>query len=205
MLMSKQWLREHRKEAYYKKAKREGYRSRAAFKLFQINKKFRLMKEGQRVIDLGAAPGGWSQVALELVGSGGKVIGVDIDSITPMTGVDFIKGDMTAEETLDRIKEKMEVADVIISDLSPNISGHYSVDQAKSVYLAGMALKTAERLLRPGGKFVVKIFEGEDFPEFLQNLRKKFEFVKVYSPPATRQQSSEVYVVCKRYLIGEVD
>jgi len=199
--MSKNWLREHRQDSYYRKAKQEGYRSRAAFKLYQINQKFRLMRKGNMVIDLGAAPGGWSQVALEIVGDEGMVVGIDIDSIRPMPGAEFIRGDMLAIDAMDRLREKIDKADVIISDMSPNISGNYTVDQAKSVYLAMKALKVVDAFLKPGGNFIVKIFEGEDFPEYIEDLHKKFEFVKVYSPPASRAQSSEVYVICKGYLI----
>ncbi|UCH89721.1 MAG: RlmE family RNA methyltransferase [Thermoplasmata archaeon] len=195
--MSKRWLKEHRKETYYRQAKKSGYRSRAAYKLLQINKKFRIFKANQKVLDLGAAPGGWSQVAVELVAPSGTVIGVDIDPIKPLEGAEFIKGDMTSEDTMDLIKSKIDYADVIISDMSPNISGHYSVDQAKSVYLAEQALDVVVRMLKPGGHFIVKIFQGEDFPEFLQKLKERFEFCKVHSPPASRAQSSEVYVVCK--------
>jgi 23S rRNA (uridine2552-2'-O)-methyltransferase len=197
--MSKNWLKEHRQDAYYKKAKQNGYRSRAAFKLQQLNKKFRVIKPGYSVLDLGAAPGGWSQVALEIVGDKGKVVGVDVDPITTLPGAVFIRGDMTAEETLDKIDKELDIVNVVISDMSPNISGQYSIDQARSVHLAEMALKTAERFLKSGGNFVVKIFEGEDFPEFIQKLKTKFEFVKVFSPPASRSQSSEIYVVCKNY------
>jgi 23S rRNA (uridine2552-2'-O)-methyltransferase len=197
--MSKRWLQEHRREAYYRKAKREGYRSRAAYKLLQIDKKFKLFRPGQSVLDLGAAPGGWTQVVVEQVGQDGKVVAVDLDPCKPLDGALFIKGDMTDEATVEKIIEELGQANVIISDMSPNISGQYSVDQARSVYLAEQSLIIAEKILKAGGHFVVKIFQGEDFPEFLQKLKDRFQFVKVFSPPASRSQSSEVYVVCKRY------
>jgi 23S rRNA (uridine2552-2'-O)-methyltransferase len=197
--MSKRWLQEHRREAYYRKAKREGYRSRAAYKLLQIDKKFKLFRPGQSVLDLGAAPGGWTQVAVEQVGQEGKVVAVDLDPCKPLDGAVFIKGDMTDEATVEKIMEEIGQANLIVSDMSPNISGQYSVDQARSVYLAEQSLTIAEKILKPGGHFVVKLFQGEDFPEFLQKLKDKFQFVKVFSPPASRSQSSEVYVVCKRY------
>jgi 23S rRNA (uridine2552-2'-O)-methyltransferase len=197
--MSKRWLKEHRREGYYRRAKAEGYRSRAAYKLLQINEKFKIIREGQKVLDLGAAPGGWSQVAVELVGASGKVVGVDIDPIQPLEGAVFIRGDILTSKTFDEIHEVIDKADVIISDMSPNISGQYSMDQAKSVYLAMMAFNVANKILKTSGHMVVKIFQGEDFPEFLQGLKRQFEFVKVYSPPASRSQSSEVYAVCKSY------
>lgn len=197
--MSKRWLREHRSETYYRRAKKEGYRSRAAFKLLQINKKFRIFKSGQAVVDLGAAPGGWSQAAVEQVGPSGKVVGIDLDTIKPLDGAEFIKGDMTAVQTMEELMGLLDRADVIISDMSPNISGQYSIDQAKSVYLATSALEVAEKILKAGGHFIVKVFQGEDFPEFITKLKDRFDFVKVFSPPASRSQSSEVYVICKNY------
>lgn len=197
--MGKRWLSEHKQDAYYKKAKKDGYRSRAAFKLQQLNDRFKLIKSGDAVIELGAAPGGWSQVIMEMVGNKGFLIGVDLQGIKPIDGMNFIKGDFTEEETrasMDRIMKKhgREKVDAVVSDMSPNISGHYSMDQARSIWLAGLALDSAKQHLKPGGNFLVKVFEGEDFKPFLDKVKEAFRDVKVHSPSASRKSSSEVYV-----------
>jgi len=202
--MSKRWLQEKKRDYYYKQAKRERYRSRAAYKLFQIQDKFGLMREGDAVVDLGAAPGGWSQAAAEIVGRQGIVVGVDLQSIEPMVGCEFIRGDMTQQRTVDELvrvlrSKGFEQAGVVVSDMSPNISGQYSRDQAQSVYLAGHALAFAKLVLKKGGSFLVKVFEGEDYPEYIQELKGHFSFVKPFSPPASRSSSSEIYVVCKNF------
>ncbi len=198
--MSKRWYAEHKREHYYKKAKKQGYRSRAVYKLMHINERFSILRNGDRVVDLGAAPGGWSQVARELVGESGKVVGVDLDHISPVKGVVFIAGDMTDDRTVERVLAEMPEADVIISDMSPNISGVYSLDQARSYGLAKCALDFSDRVLRPGGKMITKIFEGEDFPTFLKEAKERFRIVKPFSPRASRRKSSEVYVVCMGFL-----
>ena len=198
--MGKNWVLEKKRDYYYRMAKRENYRSRASYKLKQINEKFHIIKTGNSVIDLGSAPGGWSQVAVELTGDTGTVISIDIDPMKPIKGVKFIQGDMLLPETIEKIEAVIEEkVNAVISDMSPNISGHYSYDQVRSVELAEMALHTAEKLLRPGGNFVAKVFQGEMFPDFLKEARKKFRMVKVHSPKASRAASSEVYVVCKGY------
>ena len=201
--MSKNWLKQHKRDHYYKEAKKQGYRSRAAFKLQQINDKFKLIKKGMTVLDLGAAPGGWSQVAVELVGEKGKVIGVDLEKVKPLEPVNFIfiQGDMTKEKTKERVREHFQEdkCDTVISDMSPNITGNYSMDQARSVYLATAAMEVAIELLRPGGSFLVKVFEGEDFQEYIQELKKHFSMVKRFSPPSSRNKSSEIYVICKNF------
>lgn len=197
--MSKTWLRQHKRDHYYRSAKAEGYRSRSAYKLKQINDKFKVIKQGDRVLDLGAAPGGWSQVSLELVGDAGQVVGVDLDGIQKWESVIFIRGDMTTEKTQEKILEIMDQADVIVSDMSPDLTGHYSMDQARSVYLVEMALAMAEKMLRPGGNFVTKVFEGEDFPGLLKQLKDSFGYVRRFSPPSSRKTSSEIYLVCKKY------
>jgi 23S rRNA (uridine2552-2'-O)-methyltransferase len=201
--MNKRWLQEHKKDPYYRQAKAQGYRSRAAYKLQQVHTKFGIFKKGMTVLDLGAAPGGWSQMALELVGDKGRVVGVDLDHIKPLEKGDavFIRGDMTKDATKDRIREALgeSKCDVVISDMSPNISGNYSMDQARSVHLATAALNVARELLKPGGTFLVKVFEGEDFQEYLEDLRKSFRMVKRHSPPSSRSSSSELYVLCKGF------
>ena len=197
--MSKRWYREHKKEHFYRSAKKEGYRSRAAYKLKQIDKRFSLISKGDNVVDLGAAPGGWCQVAAELVGEYGKVVGIDLDHISPLDGVIIIRGDLLDERTVDRVRSEISTVDVVISDMSPNISGVYSLDQARSFELAMCTLGIAEKILRRYGNMVTKIFEGEDFKTYLTEVKKKFQLVKPYSPPASRNKSSERYVVCKGF------
>ena len=193
------WYSEKKKEHFYKEAKRVGYRARSSFKLLQIQKKFNVMKKGDTVVDLGAAPGGWSQVAKEIVGEKGNVIGVDISPITPLSGVTFLQADMTKQSSIDELENGLcgKKVDVVISDMSPDISGNYSVDHARSIFLSNQALKTAEYLLKSNGNFVCKVFSGEDLEDFIEKINKKFHVVKRYSPPATRKTSSEIYVIAK--------
>ena len=209
--MGKRWNRERRQDAYWHAAKRTGYRSRASFKLRQISQRYGILRKGQSVVDLGCAPGGWSQVALEVVGDSGAVVGVDLSKVRAMPPARFIRGDLTEKETLKQIRGEIakaragpasrakEGVDVVLSDMAPRISGVYSVDQARSVALAGVALDSARALLRPGGYFVVKVFEGLDFSRFLEDVRQHFAFVKVHAPLASRKQSSEVYIVAKGF------
>ena len=195
------WYTEKKREHFYKEAKRVGYRARSAFKLEQIQSKFKIIKKGNTVIDLGAAPGGWSQVAKGLVGNHGTVLGIDLSRISPMEGVTFLQGDLTEDSTIEKIKQIIgdKKVDTVLSDMSPNISGNYSVDQARSVYLCEHALKLAELLLRPGGNFVCKVFEGEDLQDFIKKTSKIFKTVRQSSPPASRKSSSEIYIIA-RYL-----
>ncbi|HEC76465.1 MAG TPA: RlmE family RNA methyltransferase [Thermoplasmatales archaeon] len=190
------WTAERKKDYYYKEAKKHGYRARSAFKLIQINKRYGVLKKGGIVIDLGSSPGGWSQIASRYAS---KVIAVDTQPMQPIEKVVFIQGDITDEETVEKIKEKVEKVDVVISDASPNISGHYTLDQAKSVWLCQNALKIAKEFLREGGNFICKIFEGEDYPEFLQEVKKYFRMVKPHTPKASRKKSSEIYIVAKGF------
>lgn len=191
------WYSEKKREHFYKEAKRVGYRARSAFKLKQIQKRFNVIKEGDTVLDLGAAPGGWSQVAKELVGEQGTIVGVDISPVTPINGITFIEGDLTKESAIEEIKEIIgeRKADVILSDMSPNISGNYSVDQARSIWLCEHSLKTAEQLLKPNGILVCKAFGGEDLPGFAEKTRRKFKTVRQFSPVASRKSSSEIYII----------
>lgn len=198
--MARKWLRERSKDAWYKLAKKQGWRTRASFKLIQLDERHDIIHHGDRVVDLGAAPGGWSQVAIELVGPEGRVVGVDLDKIEPMDGVTFLRGDMTDPNTVARVLEVTGgVADVVISDMSPNISGAYATDHARSIYLCEQALAFAEKTLVRGGNFVCKVFEGDLFPRFLSRTREVFEDVKVANPPASRAASSEVYVVARGF------
>ncbi|MDG6219907.1 MAG: RlmE family RNA methyltransferase [Candidatus Thermoplasmatota archaeon] len=200
--MSKRWAQEHARDPYHRLAKKENYRSRAAYKLKQINEKYGIIRKGDVVVDLGASPGGWSQVALEIVGAEGVVVGVDLQPTAEMEGCTFIRGDMTTKETMALVMEKIrgygkESVGVVISDMSPNISGNYDVDQANSIYLARMALEFAMETLHPGGNIICKTFQGSDTEEFLAEVRAAFRSVRRYSPPASRKSSSEIYVIGK--------
>ena len=193
------WYREKKKEHFYKEAKRAGYRARSAYKLKQIQSKFNILNQGDLVIDLGAAPGGWSQVAKEIVGEKGTVIGIDLSPIKPISGIIFLQEDMTQKASLTDILVLIdqEKADVVLSDMSPDISGNYSVDHAQSVYLSEKALITAESILKPNGNFVCKVFDGEELPNFIEQIKEKFEFVKLFNPVASRKSSSELYIIAR--------
>ena len=196
------WYKEKKREHYYKKAKQTGYRARSAFKLLQINNKFNIIKKNDLVIDLGAAPGGWSQVAKQIVGENGTVVGIDLSSIKAIEGIVFLQGDMTQEESINRLRKVIgdREVDVIISDMSPNISGNYSIDQACSVFLCEQALKTAKILLKKNGNFICKIFEGEDLKDILEKIKSMFITIKQFNPPASRKTSSEVYIIAKSFI-----
>lgn len=191
------WYSEKKREHFYREAKREGYRARSAFKLLQIQNKFKIIKKNDIVVDLGAAPGGWSQVAKQLVGEKGNIIGIDISPIQPIPGITFIQGDLTQDTTIQNLQKTIGInkADVVLSDMSPDISGNYSVDQAKSIYLCEQALKTTDTLLKTNGNFVCKAFAGTDLQDFINKVKQKFKTVKQFSPPATRKTSSEIYVI----------
>ncbi len=198
--MSKRWMSEHRRDHYYRKAKQLDYRSRASFKLMQIDDKFKLLKPGSIVADLGAAPGGWLQVAAERVGSKGRVVGVDLKEIEPIEGVVTIQGDMRKDETVQDMLEALGgPADVVISDMSPNISGSYSMDHARSIDLCEHALEFAEKVLRPNGSLVMKVFEGDMMQDFLKRVKERFVEVRLTAPEATRTSTSEIYIVAKGY------
>lgn len=197
--MAERWLEERRKDYFYKKAKREGYRSRAAYKLQQINERYNVINRDNIVIDLGAAPGGWSQVAKELVGNRGFVLGLDLEEIEPLKGVEFIRGDITKKDIIENITSILKSADAVISDMSPDISGNYSIDHANSVYLCEKALEFAETILKPSGNFVVKIFQGDMFDNYLNELKKRFRQVRIYAPEAKRKRSSEIYIIAKGF------
>ena len=196
---SQQWLQEHNNDYYVKRAQEDGYRSRASYKLLEINKKDRLLKPSSVVVDLGSAPGGWSQVAAKLVGSKGKVIASDILQMESIAGVDFILGDFTDPDILQKILDLLEkdVVDLVISDMAPNMSGIRGVDQPKAMYLVELALDLACQILKPGGNFVVKVFHGEGFDQYMLELRKRFKRVVARKPEASRPRSREVYVVAK--------
>jgi 23S rRNA (uridine2552-2'-O)-methyltransferase len=197
--MSKRWIKQRKRDGYYRKAKSEGYRSRSAYKLLQINERYKIISKKDTVVDLGAAPGGWSQVASEIAGSEGLVVGVDIQRIEPISGVTFIRGDMTKPETINKILSIVNQADVVISDMSPNITGNYSMDHARSIDLAERALEFSKSPLNPGGNVLIKVFMGDLYEDYLDKLLSSFEFMKAHSPKASRKQSSEIYVIGKGF------
>jgi 23S rRNA (uridine2552-2'-O)-methyltransferase len=199
--MAKRWVKERKKDGFYRMAKAKGYRSRAAYKLIQINKRFGLISEGNVVVDLGAAPGGWSQVALELVGDNGKVVAVDRKRMKPIEGVQMVRGDLTDSMTIEAvIKEIGGEADAVISDMAPRLSGSRPLDHAKSISLAETALEFAEQTLKKGGNFAVKTFQGDLYTEYLERTSGAFGFSQSYSPKASPAGSREVFVVGKDYL-----
>jgi len=193
------WYIEKKHEHFYNEAKRVGYRARSAFKLKQIQKKFNIFSPNDIIIDLGAAPGGWSQVAKEFSGESGRIIAIDILPIKPLDDVILIQADLTEKKTLEDIAKHMndKQADVILSDMSPDITGNYSVDQARSIWLCNNAFKIVKKLLKPGGHFICKIFEGEDTQHFINTVKKDFGMVKKFSPKASRKSSSEIYLIAK--------
>ncbi|MFQ6051070.1 MAG: RlmE family RNA methyltransferase [Candidatus Hydrothermarchaeota archaeon] len=201
--MKKRWIKERKKDFYYKEAKKEGYRSRAAFKLLQINKRYRIFKRGDFVIDLGCAPGGWLQVAKREVGPNGKVLGVDLVNVKPIKNVKTMIGDITHPEIIDSLKNYFpEGVDVILSDASPNISGNWSLDHARSVYLVEKALDIANELLKVEGRLVAKAFHGDMLDLIEDRMKDMFSFVKVHKPKASRKRSSEIYFIGKGYRLS---
>lgn len=199
--VSRKWLRERRKDHYYRMAKEHGYRSRAAYKLIQIDRSFRIFRKGDVVVELGAAPGGWSQVAIRAIGPEGMLVGVDLQKIEPIEGAIFIRGDFTRRETVEKIQEILGGRDVsvVISDMSPNISGAYATDHARSIHLAEIALEFAVENLKKGGVFVVKIFEGDMLGDYIKEVKKYFGMVRLHSPKASRASSSEIYLIAKGF------
>ena len=194
--MTKAWNTARRRDKYYRKAKAEHYRSRASFKLKQIDHRFDLIHEGDTIVDLGSSPGGWSQVAAELGGPESKVFALDLARMAPIEGVTFIRGDIRDEAVVKRLLELIpEKADVVISDMSPDISGNYSYDHARSVELCEFALKFALKVLKEGGNFCVKMFYGDMSKNFEYSVEKMFNEVYKHHPKASRPTSSELYVV----------
>lgn len=198
---SAKWLQEHFDDRYVKQAQKEGYRSRASYKLLELQEKDRLIKQGMTVLDLGAAPGGWSQVAVNLVGHKGRVIASDILAMDGLAGVTFIEGDFTEQVVFDRILTELagQKADVVISDMAPNMSGTPAVDQPRAMELVELAVDMARQVLKPGGVLVSKLFQGEGFDVLVAQIRKEYQSVKVRKPPASRSRSREVYLVASGF------
>ncbi|MBD3644543.1 MAG: 23S rRNA (uridine(2552)-2'-O)-methyltransferase RlmE [Alcanivorax sp.] len=192
---SKAWLKEHFSDQWVAKAQAEGYRSRASFKLLEMNEKDRLFRPGMTVLDLGAAPGGWSQVAGQLMGSHGTVIASDILPMDALPDVTFIEGDFREDAVYEQILAALgdRKADLVMSDMAPNMSGNKGVDQPRAMYLAELALDMAERVLEPDGQFLVKVFQGEGFDEYRKMLLQRFHRVVSRKPAASRARSTEVY------------
>ncbi|GAA4876155.1 23S rRNA (uridine(2552)-2'-O)-methyltransferase RlmE [Ferrimonas pelagia] len=198
---SKRWLTEHFDDHYVKQAQKKGLRSRAIFKLEEIQQKDKLLKPGMSVVDLGAAPGGWSQYATEQVGLDGQVIACDILPMDPIAGVDFLEGDFRDENVLNALLTRIGDAkvDVVMSDMAPNFSGAGAVDQPRAMYLVELAFDMCHQVLAPNGAFVVKVFQGEGFDQYLQEVRNRFRSVKIRKPDSSRARSREVYIVASGY------
>ena len=198
---SASWLSRHLSDPFVKQAQKDGYRSRSAYKLVELNEKDQLIRPGMRVMDLGSAPGGWSQVAGRLVGRRGRVLATDILPMDPVANVDFIQGDFTDEKVVEQLLGWLDGGrfDLIVSDIAPNLSGIDSADQAGSMYLLELALDTVRKTLKPGATFVAKMFQGSGSDDYMKELRKSFEKVLIRKPGASRKESREVYIVAKGF------
>lgn len=194
---SKAWMQEHVNDPYVQRAKSEGYRSRAAYKLMEIDERDHLLKPGMVVVDLGAAPGSWCQVAMRRVGAGGKVFALDLLPVEPMPGVDFIQGDFQEDAVLEELEARLagQPVDAVLSDMAPNMSGIDTADQARSIYLGELALDFSARHLKIGGSFLIKVFQGAGFTEFRNEVARHFSTLHVRKPKASRDRSPEVYLL----------
>ncbi|MCW7556116.1 23S rRNA (uridine(2552)-2'-O)-methyltransferase RlmE [Endozoicomonas gorgoniicola] len=198
---SKRWLQEHFDDQYVKRSQEDGWRSRASYKLLEIHEKDKLFRPGMRVVDLGAAPGGWTQVAAEIIGDSGRIVASDILPMDPIAGATFVQGDFTEDRVLEEILEAIgsDEVDLVISDMAPNMSGAQSIDQPKAMYLVELALDLARQVLRKNGVFLAKVFQGEGFEEYLKDLRSSFTKVITRKPDASRARSREVYLLAKGF------
>ena len=194
---SKAWMQEQVNDTFVQQAKARGYRSRAAFKLAEIDDRDRLLRPGAVVVDLGAAPGSWSQVAVQRIGAKGRVFALDLLPVEPLPGVEFLQGDFTDDAVAEQFEASLQGAavDLVMSDMAPNMSGVPTVDQARSIHLCELALDFAARHLKPGGNFVVKVFQGEGFDELRRQMQEVFRSVQVRKPKASRDRSAEVYLL----------
>jgi 23S rRNA (uridine2552-2'-O)-methyltransferase len=195
------WFDNHVSDEYVQRARREGYRSRACYKLMEIDDKHQILRSGITVVDLGAAPGSWSQLAAKRIGPAGSIIAIDILDMVPMPGVKLIKGDFTADSTLENLMRHLsgEQVDLVISDMAPNLSGMREIDQPRAMYLAELALESASRMLRPGGALLVKCFEGEGITQFRQVLSRAFKQLFNLKPKASRPKSREIYMLARGF------
>ncbi|MGH8371871.1 MAG: 23S rRNA (uridine(2552)-2'-O)-methyltransferase RlmE [Gammaproteobacteria bacterium] len=196
---SARWLAEHFSDEYVKRAQAEGWRSRAVFKLEEIQARDHILKPGMQVIDLGAAPGGWSQFAAKVMKGRGTLLASDILPMEPLPGVDFVQGDFTDEAVFEQLMARLDEqrVNLVLSDMAPNISGDEAIDQPRAMYLAELALDFAQRVLGPEGMFLVKVFQGVGFPDFMKNLRAGFTTVITRKPKSSRARSREVYLLAK--------
>ena len=203
---SRRWLKEHFDDEFVKRSQQEGFRSRAVYKLEEIDQKDHLIRPGMIVIDLGAAPGGWSQYAAKVLNGRGHIIAMDILPMDPLEGVEFLQGDFREDEVLDLLMEKINSTpvDLVMSDMAPNISGMEAVDQPRSMYLAELAVDFAARVLREGGDLLFKAFQGEGFDTLIKRLRSQYRQVKIRKPRASRPRSREVYVIARHYRLADV-
>lgn len=197
---STSWIHRHLNDPYVKQAQKDGFRSRAAYKIKEIQEKHKLIKQGMTVVDLGAAPGSWSELVVQWVGKKGKVYALDLLPIAPILGVECLQGDIQDPDVAADLKDRMAggLADVVLSDMAPNISGNASVDASRSAYLWDVALDVANDFLKEGGAFCIKVFHGAGFEAFVKKLRLQYTTVQIYKPKASRSRSSEVYLVAKQ-------
>jgi 23S rRNA (uridine2552-2'-O)-methyltransferase len=198
---SNQWMHEHFQDEYVKKAQQLGLRSRAVFKLMEIQEKDRIIRPGLNVVDLGAAPGGWSEYARTQLGKADKVVALDLLPIDPIDGVDFIQGDFREQEVFDQLLLVLNGApvDLLLSDMAPNLSGNREMDQPRSIYLGELALDAAQVMLRKGGVFLIKMFQGEGFDAYFTQVKQQFNSVAIRKPKASRARSNEVYILAKGF------
>lgn len=200
---SSRWLKEHFDDEYVTRAQQEGYRSRASYKLLEIDGKDKLLKKGMVVVDLGAAPGGWSQIAADKVTDTGMVVALDILAMDPVPDVEVLQGDFREEAVLQRLLDTLggRPVDLVMSDMAPNISGMKTVDQPRAMYLVELTLDLARTVLKPGGNMLVKVFQGEGFDAFIKECRASFRKVIIRKPAASRPRSREVYVLARNYFV----
>lgn len=202
---SGRWMKEHFDDPYVKQAQKEGYRSRAVYKLLEIDERDHLLKPGMCVVDLGAAPGSWSEVVVQKVGHKGRVVALDILPMDSLAGVEFIQGDFQEQEIYDKLLETLDKqpVDLVISDMAPNISGLKAVDQPRSMYLAELALDLARKVLKKDGDFLVKVFTGEGLDAYKKDVRTSFKKIIVRKPKASRPRSPEIYLLAKGYIVAD--
>jgi 23S rRNA (uridine2552-2'-O)-methyltransferase len=196
---SRRWLKEHFDDEFVKRAQREGFRSRAVYKLDEIQQRDRIIRPGMIIVDLGAAPGGWSQYALGLIGRKGRIVAMDILPLDPLPGVEFVQGDFRDEAVLEQLLQTVQgqPIDLVMSDIAPNITGVDAVDQPRAMYLAELATDFADKVLRPGGDLLVKLFQGEGFDDLVRDLRSRYDKVVIRKPKASRPRSREVYALAR--------